>query len=381
MTPSSASDPTLQLVSADGGGTAQIVISGVWDIRTLHVAPDAILQQIETGHFVSLELVTKDLGTWDSSLLAIAVRIVALAQRLDIPCSTAALPQGLQNLLVLALTVPPNMEARKKSVRKGLLRTLYNLLVAIPSAINNVLTFIGDITLSFGRLVAGRSACTWQNVLLQLQECGVEALPIVSLISLLVGFILAFVGVVQLSMFGAEIYVSSLVAIGMTRIMGAIMTGIIMSGRTGASFAAVIGTMQVNEEIDALTTQGIAPSDFLVLPRVIALSLMTPLLVLYADVMGILGGFIVGVGMLGLDPVEYFTFTKTGFGLNNLWVGVVHGFVYGVVVAITGCYQGLRCGRSAAAVGHATTAAVVYSIVGIVISTAILTVLCNILGI
>ncbi len=378
---SSASEPTLQLVLADGGGTAQIVISGAWHIRTLCLDPDTVLSQIERGKFSSLELVASELGAWDSSLLAVVVRIVSLAQRLGIPCSTKALPPGLQNLLALALAVPPNAEARKKAVRNGLLKSLCALVMAVPSAGRNVLTFIGDIALSFGRLFTGRSACTGQNVLLQLQECGVEALPIVSLISLLVGFILAFVGVVQLSMFGAEIYVSSLVAIGMTRIMGAIMTGIIMSGRTGASFAAVIGTMQVNEEIDALTTQGISPSDFLVLPRVIALSLMTPLLVLYADLMGILGGFIVGVGMLGLDPVEYYTFTKTGFGLNNLWVGVAHGFVYGVVVAITGCYQGLRCGRSAAAVGHATTAAVVYSIVGIVISTAILTVLCNILGI
>ncbi len=125
----------------------------------------------------------------------------------------------------------------------------------------------------------------------------------------------------------------------MTRIMGAIMTGIILAGRTGASYAAVIGTMQVNEEIDALTTLGVAPSDYLIMPRVLALTAMTPLLVLYSDFMGIMGGFIVGVGILGLDPMEYYTFTQKGFNINNLWVGMVHGAVYGMLIAITGCYQ------------------------------------------
>ena len=246
---------------------------------------------------------------------------------------------------------------------------------------HDIFDFIGELVLSAGRLFRGRSSCTPGNVWLAVQESGVDALPIVSLISLLVGLILAFVGVIQLKMFGAEIYVSSLVAVSMTRIMGAIMTGIILAGRTGASYAAVIGTMQVNEEIDALTTLGVAPSDYLIMPRVLALTAMTPLLVLYSDFMGIMGGFIVGVGILGLDPMEYYTFTQKGFNINNLWVGMVHGAVYGMLIAITGCYQGLRCGRNAEAVGKATTSAVVYSIVGIVLSTAVLTILCNILNI
>ena len=135
----------------------------------------------------------------------------------------------------------------------------------------------------------------------------------------------------------------------------------------------------MNEELDALTTLGVSPSDYLLLPRLLALTAMTPLLVLYADLMGILGGFVVGAGILGLDPMEYYTFTRKGFGLSNLWVGILHGTVFGMVIALTGCYQGLRCGRSAEAVGTATTRAVVFSIVGIVLSTAALTLLCNIL--
>lgn len=367
--------------AASQDGRLRAVFSGLWKIGT--PPPDAgpALCALEQKGVTRLELAAEGLEAWDSSLLAVAIRLIRAAQARGIPCSGEALPQGAQNLIRLTLAVPPNTGAKKGGSSGGLLAAIGNAAAKIPSVIASILSFMGDLTLSLGRFFAGRAACSPRDLMLHIQECGAEALPIVSLISMLVGFILAFVGVVQLRMFGAEIYVSSLVAIGMTRIMGAIMTGIIMAGRTGASFAATIGAMQVNEEVDALSTLGVSPSDNLVLPRVLALTITTPMLVLYADLMGILGGFIVGVGMLGLDPMEYYTFTKMGFGLKHLWVGVVHGFVFGALIAITGCYQGLRCGRSAAAVGKAVTSAVVYSIVGIVISTSIITVICNIMDI
>jgi len=171
------------------------------------------------------------------------------------------------------------------------------------------------------------------------------------------------------------------VGISMVRVMGAIMTGIIMAGRTGASFAAQLGTMQVNEEIDALQTMGIPPMEFLVLPRMLALSLMMPLLCLYADLMGVLGGFIVGVGILDLGVMEYFNQTKGSIKLSYLWIGLSYGAVFGVLVALSGCMRGMQCGRSASAVGDATTAAVVTSIVSIIVATAIMTVIYNIIGI
>jgi phospholipid/cholesterol/gamma-HCH transport system permease protein len=216
---------------------------------------------------------------------------------------------------------------------------------------------------------------------LTLQQCGADALPIVTLISFLVGLILAFVGALQLRLFGAEVYVANLVGIGMVRVLGAVMTGIIMAGRTGASFAAELGTMEVNEEIDALRTLGIQPMEFLVLPRMLALLLMMPLLCLYADLMGVLGGIAVGVGMLHMNLAEYLNQTKAALNLNHLWIGLVHGSVFGVLVALSGCLRGMKCGRSAAAVGTATTSAVVTGIVSIVIATAILTVIFDALGI
>ena len=188
-------------------------------------------------------------------------------------------------------------------------------------------------------------------------------------------------GAVQLMMFGAQIYVASLVGISMVRVMGAIMTGIIMAGRTGAAFAAQLGTMQVNEEIDALKTLGISPMEFLVLPRMLALVLMMPLLCLYADLMGILGGLIVGVGMLDLSAVEYFNQTKASVTLGHFWIGLFHSAVFGVLVYLAGCLRGLQCGRSASAVGDAATSAVVTGIVSIIVATAIITIICNVLGI
>jgi phospholipid/cholesterol/gamma-HCH transport system permease protein len=193
--------------------------------------------------------------------------------------------------------------------------------------------------------------------------------------------ILAFLGSVQLLQFGAQIYVAPLVAIGMARDMAAMMVGIILAGRTGAAFAAQLGTMQVNEEIDALSTFGFAPMDFLVLPRVLALVLMTPLLCLYADLMGILGGALVGVMFLDLPSVTYFQATQEGVRLVDFTGGLIKAAVYGIVVAVAGCLKGIQCGRSSAAVGQATTSAVVTSIIFIVVSMAILTVIYNALGI
>ena len=216
---------------------------------------------------------------------------------------------------------------------------------------------------------------------LVLESCGGQALPIVSLICFLVGLILAFIGAIQLKLFGAQIYVADLVGIAMVRLMAAIMTGIVMAGRTGGAFAAQLGTMQVNQEIDALKTMGISPMEFLVLPRMLALALMMPLLCLYANVMGILGGLVVGVGVLDISLVQYYQRTVAAVRLWDLGIGIFSGIVFGVIIALAGCMRGMECGRSASAVGDAATSAVVTAIVGMTLSTAVITVICNLLGI
>jgi len=257
------------------------------------------------------------------------------------------LPEGVQRLLSLSTAVPEKKDARKEAARRSFLTMVGESTIAFVQSAREMLAFIGEASVAFGKLLIGKAQFRRSDLTLIVQQCGAQALPIVSLISLLVGLILAFVGAIQLELFGAEIYVASIVGIAMVRVMGAIMTGIIMAGRTGAAFAAELGTMTVNEEIDALTTMGISPMEYLVLPRMLALMVMMPLLCLYADLMGILGGFIVGVGMLDLNAVEYYNMTKASVSLTNLWIGLFHSAMFGVLVALSGCLRGMQCGRSA----------------------------------
>jgi phospholipid/cholesterol/gamma-HCH transport system permease protein len=241
--------------------------------------------------------------------------------------------------------------------------------------------FFGEAFSAFLRFLRGRARFRRSDLLLFIEDCGADALPIVTLISALVGLILAFVAAIQLRMFGAQIYVADLVGIAMVRLMGAVMTGVVMAGRTGAAFAAQLGTMQVNEEIDALKTLGISPMDFLVLPRMLALMLMMPLLCLYADLMGILGGALVGITMLNLSPMEYYHQTVAAVRLSYVLIGLLHGVVFAILIALAGCLRGMQCGRSASAVGDAATSAVVTSIVSSVVATAIITFMCDVIGI
>ena len=229
--------------------------------------------------------------------------------------------------------------------------------------------------LSFGRFFRGSATYLRPDLLQYIQEAGAQAFPIVSLISFLIGMIFAFVGVMQLNMFGAGIYTANLVAVAMIREMAPIMTAIIMAGRTGAAYAAQLGTMKVNEEINALKTLGMQPIDFLVTPRVIALVVMMPLLTMYSSLMGILGGLAVGMAMLDINLVQYVAQTVDAVGLNSLFGGLFKSLVYGSLIALAGSQQGMACGNSALAVGQATTKAVVMGIVLIVVSASVLTII------
>jgi phospholipid/cholesterol/gamma-HCH transport system permease protein len=316
---------------------------------------------------------------WDSGLLIFILRLAELAKAAGVAFDRDGLPQGALRLLTLAGAVPERKGAAPKTESSPFLDRIGGIALDSWNGARDALDFIGDVGLSLRRLCLGRARFRAVDFLAAVEQCGIAALPIVSLISVLVGVILAFIGALQLRVFGAQIYVASLVGIAMVRALAAVMTGIIMAGRTGASFAAQIGTMQVNEEIDALETFGFSAVDFLVLPRMLALSLMMPLLSLYANLMGILGGFLVAVTMLDLGARQYFMKTQESVSLRDFAVGLFSAAVFGVLVSLSGCMRGMRCGRSASAVGEATTSAVVTGIVGIVVSTAIITLICSVL--
>lgn len=367
----------------DHAGEALILgLSGDWSMGGPLPQPGVIEDAI-TGKYSPGRVIfdTGGLGGWDSSLLTflIDVRDICLKRRVIV--EKEGLPEGVQRLLGLAAAVPEAKGARREGVRLSLLARIGDRTQAAGGSALDAVAFLGEVAASIARMLSGKARFRTSDLWLTIQESGSQALPIVSLISLLVGLILAFVGSIQLKVFGAQIYVADLVGVAMARAMGAIMAGIIMAGRTGASFAAQIGTMQVNEEIDALKTSGIPPVDFLVLPRIVALALMMPLLTLYADLMGMLGGLVVGVTGLHLDVMQYYNETKRAVTLTNIWIGVFSGFVFGVLIAIAGCLRGMQCGRSASAVGDATRSAVVTSIVSIIVATAVITVVCNVLGI
>ncbi len=362
--------------------TLLVSLIGEWTLHKKLPVFEDFQKQIESSHSVQRILFnTEALTAWDSGLLIFLTKAIDFCSQKNIGIEKESLPLGIQKLLDLA-----SPEYQRKGITHGVSHKSFFVKVAdvafnfIRSS-KEMIAFIGEAFLAFLKLLRGKANFRRSDLFTIIQDTGAQSLPIVSLISALVGLILAFVASIQLQLFGAQIYVADVVGIGMVRVMGAIMTGIIMAGRTGASFAAQLGTMQVNEEIDALKTLGISPMEFLVLPRMLALVLMMPLLCLYADLMGVLGGMFVGVTMLDLNVMEYYHQTKAAVTLTHLWVGLFHSAVFGILVALSGCLRGMQCGRSASAVGYATTSAVVTGIVSIVVSTAIITFSCQVLGI
>ena len=362
--------------------TLRLHVSGRWKIDGTTPSADETLQQAQSQQGLTrITVDAQQVAAWDSTLITFLLRLKTHCSQKGLTFDPQGLPAGIQGLLKLATAVPAREGARRAEDKEPFLARLGDGALRVKNEAAEVLSFIGEAFLALCRFFAGRAQFQRADLLGFIRDCGPQALPIVTLISLLVGLILAFVGAIQLLMFGAQIYVANLVAVAMVRVMGAVMAAVIMAGRTGAAFAAQLGTMQVNEEIDALKTLGISPMEFLVLPRMLALVIMMPILCVYADIMGILGGLIVGVGMLNLGLIEYLNQTKASLSLSYFWIGLFYSAVFGVLIALSGCLRGMQCGRSASAVGEATTSAVVTSIVAIVVATALITFAFNVIGI
>jgi len=357
-------------------------LAGPWhlakDVPSADLLADEIASNLRPKR---LAFDTTHLTRWDSGLITFLVEANEICRQHGIEDDPSGLPNGLRRLLELAEAVPEKKGARSEAPKVPFFARVGNATLDYSSSIGDLLSFLGDVTLAFGRLLRGRARFRSVDLLEAIEQCGASAVGIVALIAFLVGVILAFMGAVQLSQFGASIYVADLVGIGMVRKMGAMMTAIIMSGRTGAAFAAKLGTMKVTQEIDALTTMGISPLDFLVLPRVLALIVMMPLLCLCADLVGILGGLFVGVGMLNLSATNYMRETISTLTLLNVFGGLLKATVYGALIGIAGCLRGFQCGNSSSAVGDAATQAVVMSIVMVVVACGLFAVVFNVLGI
>ncbi len=366
-----------QAVWKKDGERLVLCLSGDWLQGTgMEVVEESGKQEGKTGWPDGFE--TAGLGQFDSVLPAYLLRCLK-ESKVENP-SLDGLPTDLRGLMELALSVPERIEAKNQEQEADGLDALGLRTKRVVGAVQELLEFIGDAVLATMRFFVGRAKFRSQDFWGVVQECGVGALPIVAMISFLIGMILAFVGNVQLENFGASIYIAGLVGIAMVREMGVMMTAIIMSGRTGAAFAAHIGSMNANQEIDALKTFGFNPFDYLVLPRIFALVLMMPLLTVYSNLFGILGGMMVGAAV-GIPPKLFWAEMLTVVDLTQASLGVIKSVFFGATIAIAGCLQGMKSGGSSAAVGRATTRAVVASITAIIVLDSVFAVIFTILKI
>jgi phospholipid/cholesterol/gamma-HCH transport system permease protein len=363
-------------------GELRVRLFGEWVLASGARSSTELARRLsETPRPARISFDSRELGAWDNVLINFLNKLEAGAAERAISVDRSGLPGGVQRLVGLARAVPERQGARRTQQQPDLLTRLGQGSLGFFATTADFVAFLGEAIIGIGRMLVGRARLRRSDLMLAIEDCGPSALPIVALISFLIGLILAFVGAIQLQQFGAAIFVANLVGVAMVREMGAMMTAILMSGRTGAAFAANLGTMQVSDEISALQTLGIPPMEFLVLPRIIALSLMMPLLTVFANIVGMLGGLLIGWLMLDIAPITYYNQTSGAVGMNDWAVGLVKSVLFGAVVAIVGCWRGMRCQRSAAAVGGAATSAVVLCIVLIIIIDATATVICTTLKI
>ncbi len=376
----SPAQPARCEVSASASGVLALRLEGSWKMATGIPDPAETVRMIQAGTISHVAFDSTGLGDWDSALLGYLLPIATAAKSKEAILDDAGLPEGARKLLGMALAQPV-LPKSEESAEEGYLTLLARMSERGAAGVVAELGFLGQVVQAFGRIFRGHSQFRWRDLLLQVQECGAEALPIVVLIGFLVGAIIGFVGATVLETYGAAIYTANMVAIATARELGALMTAIILSGRTGAAFAANLGTMKTNEEIDALQTVGLNPVDFLVVPRVIALCLMIPLLTAFADLAGITGGLLVATTMPNVTFAAYIHATLKSLTVAQVCIGLGKSVLFGAIIALIGCRRGLECGRSAAAVGLATTSSVVVSITLVIAVDGILAVVFNALGI
>ncbi len=357
-----------------------MAVTGRWCLSERVPPAEELRSEATAGSPTRITFDATGLSSWDSRFVAFVAGVAKIGAQLNIPVDRDSLPGGVRHLLRLAEATPRAPPLREEVHPRALARVGTKALSG-GRRFKEVLAQIGEMTTACGRLLTGRARWSGRQLLLQMELRGARALGIVSLVGFLVGVILAFTGAIELKLFGATLYVADLVAVAMVREMGALMTAIVLAGRTGAAFAAEIGTMRVTQEVDALITLGVRPIDYLVLPRVIAVTLVMPLLCLYADLVGMLGGALIGVGMIDLAPRIYWQRTIQAVSMGDLLGGLFKATVYGLLVASVGCFEGLRAGRSAADVGRAATAAVVNGIVLVIVACGVFAVVFYVIGI
>lgn len=364
------------------GGDLILVLSGDWNleagvpqfgsiVEATPAAPAPTGTAATGGRVAAVRFDTGALGAWDSSLLVFLQQAHEYSEARDLELDDSGLPEPVTRLLALSRAVPEHV-AEPEAPRISPVARMGNAAISVWDSWLEAVTFVGQVAESVAGLLLRRVQVRWREFWVVVQTNSTGALPIVTLIAVLIGVIIAFLGVVVLRRFGAGYYVSYLVGYGILREMGALMTGIIMAGRTGAAFAAELGSMKITEEIDAYTTLGISPIDHLVLPRMLGLFVMMPLLVIYADFIAIGGGMLVAVGLLDLTVTQFVGGLLSVVTLSDFVLGVFKGGLFGIIIGLAGCMKGLQTGSDAGAVGQSATSAVVLGITLIIVANALI---------
>lgn len=361
----------MEAVIRQSEGLLIVALRGDWHLGTSAPRFVDIAETQADAEIRAVAFDAAELGTWDSSLLIFLLEAADYCDERGIAFQDDGLPENIEGLLALARAVPEKV-LDERSDRTTLSLRLGQIGIRAYDSFLEAVTFVGEVARGFFRLITFRLRLRWRDFWVVVQSNGWNALPIVTLISFLVGLIISFLGAVVLRRFGAGYYVSYLVGYGILREMGALMTGIIMAGRTGASFAAELGSMKISEEIDAFRTLGVNPIEHLVLPRVLGLFLMMPLLTIYANFIGIIGGMLVAVALLDLSLTQFMGGLLAPVTLADGLLGVFKGTVFGLIIGLSGCLRGMQTGTDAGSVGKAATSAVVTGITLIIMANAVI---------
>ncbi|HVS54141.1 MAG TPA: ABC transporter permease [Opitutaceae bacterium] len=358
------------------GDVLEVALAGTWQITEPRPAWD----ELRAGQAPArVRLRADEVEKWDTSLLLFLFEVQQWCRATGAYCEAEALPEKIRTLLGQLAAAHETSTPFDRS--EGFLTTVGTAAMDTLGKSREIFHFVGECVLSAARLARRPRKFRWRDCVGEMQQCGAMALPIVSLVSFLIGVTLAYTGAIVLRQFGGDIFIADLIGLAMVREVGAVMTAVVLAGRTGAAFAATLGNMKTNEEIDALETLGIPAVQFLVLPRLLALGVMTPLLALYANALGILGGMAVAYGLLSISPTAYWVEMLTIVDLSDLASGAIKAAAFGLIVGLAGCLRGLQAERSAAGVGRAATSAVVTAILLMVVADAVFAVLFNVLGI
>jgi phospholipid/cholesterol/gamma-HCH transport system permease protein len=368
-------------VKAEPGGDGQAwQFGGAWTLSHANA-----LDEATTALKPGAGAVTLDLSTLEMLDTAGAWLIMRTAERAGAGGAKVMWIEPPAALLPLFKRV---LEAGPEPVEEPARRVLFlDWLADVGAATEVVLkealdliAFFGSLVETFGRIIVKPKRLRWVSVVSHIERTGLNALPIVGMISFLVGVVLAFQGADQLRRFGAQVFTINMVGISVLREMGILLTAIVVAGRSGSAFTAEIGAMQVNEEVDALRVTGLDPMEVLVAPRVLALMIALPLLTFFADIMGLLGGGLMSLVLLDISFGQYWRILNTAVSLNTFLVGIVKAPVFAMLIALVGCFEGLRVSGSAESVGRLTTRSVVEGIFLVIIFDAFFSVLFSYLG-